>query len=83
MDGYLISFEIDVENFDKLIRAQMAEHYFTNTTFLRNQSLPKSWPANIPGISSALHKKFDHHDVWIHYEPTTETAYGTILYDQW
>lgn len=83
MDGHFISFRISPTDFDRLVRPQLETTEFTNFHLLRGQNLPSGWPKAVADATSALHKEIDHHDVLVHYDLATESAYASVRYDQW
>ena len=83
MDGHFIWFKIPQDEFDSRIRPQLVEMEFTNFHLLRGQDLPSGWPTAVAEASSALHKEIDHNDILVYYDVASESAYASVLYDQW
>lgn len=83
MDGHFISFRIPQTDFDSEIRPQLSPTQFTNFHLLRGQDLPSGWPKAVQEASAALHKEADHNEVLVYYDIETQTAYASVLYDQW
>ena len=83
MDGHFISFRLSQREFDTRIRPQFEEVAFTNFDLLRRQSLPSGWPQSVADASAALYKELNYQKVLIYYDVPTETAYASVLYDQW
>ena len=83
MDGYFISFLIPQTDFDSKIRPQLSPTHVTNFHLLRGQDLPSGWPKAVQEASAALHKEVGHNEVLVYYDLETETAYASVIYDQW
>jgi hypothetical protein len=83
MDGHFITFRMSQGEFDTLIRPQFEETDFTNFDLLRKQSLPSGWPQSVADATAALHKELNYQEILVYYDVPTETAYASVLYDQW
>jgi hypothetical protein len=83
MDGHFISFRIQQAHFDSHIRPQLEPIEFTNFHLLRGQDLPSGWPKSVKDASAALHKEVHHDDILVYYDVNTQSAYASVLYDQW
>ena len=83
MDGHFISFRIPQTDFDSEIRPQLSLTHFTNFHLLRGQDLPSGWPKAVQEATAALYMEVDHNEVLVYYDLETQTAYASVLYDQW
>ncbi len=83
MDGHFVSFRIPQTDFDSQIRPQLRPIEFTNFHLLRGQDLPSGWPKAVKDASAALHKEVHHNDILVYYDVETQSAYASVLYDQW
>lgn len=83
MDGFLLSFHIPPQDFNRLIKPSFSSQLLGGISFFGREARPDGWPKALETMDECLRREVGEDKLLLYYDDAKQTVYASFRYWGW